>query len=1124
MLLFGLIVVASGTSLHALDTSFYSEESVLAKGKWAKVQVAETGMQFLSNTTLRNLGFTDPSKVNVYGYGGEMLSENLNEKMIDDLPLTPSIHTNTGIIFFGRNAVGWKENSKNNETVFTHINNAYSDKAYYFISDCGEEVFSAPVVDYGSQGNAADDEITVFTERIVHEQDLLAPSNTGRLLLGEDFRAQNPRNFLFNLPGNTGDATVTVSFGAKYNSGNATLILTANGEQLEPTRNDQISPSGDTRFIATTTTVKRVENPGNSLNLNIHYQSSVTPSTAALDYIEVEYPRSIRLDNGELYFYINPAAGSLVKIEGCSENTIVWDVTDLRAIKEVKGTLNGATFTFVAPQGYKEFIAFNPASIKRAATAAGKVSNQNLHGTPAPGMLIVSPENFKNASQKIADLHAKTDGLDVLIVTPEEVYNEFSSGNPDVTAFRKLLKMWYDRASGNEKEYTRYCLIMSRPTYDNKMVTPTVKAAGYPRIPIWQSPTGDTESSSYSTDDYIGMLADNLSDLNIGNAEIHVAVGRMPVKSVAEAEIAVTKLEKYMLSPNLGAWRNNVMIIADDQDNGVHLNQAEACYDALRSAGNGANYLYEKLYLDSYPMVYTSTGATYPEAKQRMLDKINEGVLFIDYIGHANPSAWGHEGLLTWTDITSFKNKNLPFIYAATCEFLRWDDDAVSGAEEMWLNPTAGVIGMICPSRTVLISANGVLNKATSQFVFAKDSEGKSMRVGEIMVRGKNSGNTDTNKLRYGLIGDPAMRLPSPDIEIKVNTINGQDLADAENYPEVKARSSVGLEGSVVDSEGNVIEGFNGVAELQIYDAEKVITTYGNGSDGVESVYNDRKTRLYYGKVKVENGKWNTFAAMPFEIGNNYSPALISLYASDEAGAEANGACEQFYVYGFETDIEDDLDGPEIIEFYLNSPLFAEGDVVSPSPVLKAVFKDPSGINLSEAGIGHGMLLALDGKVFYNDVALYYSPDMTDHTAGEVTYPLSDIEAGEHTLALTVWDNANNSTTATLTFNVSASWIPDIRTLTTDVNPATTSVNFIIATDGVSGATKCHIDVFDLSGRNIWSSNSADMSSDSSLSVGWNLCGADGARVQRGIYIYRATITTGNGATVTKSKKLAVTS
>lgn len=1118
---FTLIATLIGAaSSFALNPESYAKTSRLATGNWAKIEVTESGMQLISNATLKRLGFSDPEKVNVYGFGGRMLPERLYEGMPDDLPAIPSVRTPAGIVFFGHNNISWEKG--NGKSEYRHYNNPYSDHSYYFISDCDQSRITA--TDRDTHGTPGGDIITSFTERIAHERDLIAPANSGRTLLGEDFRTQKKRDFQFNLPGVTGPAIVSVCFGAHTTNGSSSLMISANGERLPSTGTDLIpAVTSDKTLYQTTTTVKEIASPGERLNLSVEYSSSGALFTAALDYIEIEYDRELRLNGNELYFYLSPESVSAARISNCSESTVIWDVTDPLNPLNVTYTLAGSEATFPVMSGYSEYVAFNATGITRQVTSSGKVSNQDIHGMETPGMVIITPEAFKNTAQKIADLHASTDGLKVAVVTDQQVYNEFSSGTPDVSAYRKMLKMWYDRAAANGEDYTRYCLLFGRPSYDNKMVTPAVKSAGYPRIPIWQS-TSNSKGNSYSTDDYIGMLEDNPVTLNMSLAKINVAVGRMPVKSMAEANNAVAKLQKYLLSPKLGSWRNNVMIIADDQDNGEHLDQAEKVYDAMISNGNGNNFVYEKLYLDSYKLSYGATGAIYPEAKQRMFDKLHEGVGYVDYIGHANPRSWGHESLLTWTDLNSMSNANLPFIYAATCEFLRWDDDEVSGAEVMWLNPEAGVIGMICPSREVLIRSNGVLNAHTAKYVYMRKPDGSAMRVGDIMINGKNDYTGDTNKLRYGLMGDPSMSILSPSHVVNVESIDGKEADSQGEPPVIPARASFSISGKVTDSDNNILEDFNGIVELQLYDAEEVITTNGNGADGIVSTYNDRRNRLFTGRVRVTGGKWTATVNMPPEIANNYSPALLSLYAYDDTGKEANGAFDKFYVYGFDENAPEDMDGPEIHEFYLNSPSFIDADLVSPSPMCHARFSDASGINVSDFGIGHNMTLSLDNKEFFNDLSLYFTPDADDPLSGSLAYPLQGIAPGEHTLKLTVWDNANNSSSKEIAFSVSASWLPEITRLTTDVNPATTSVNFIVATDGANGNMDCKIEVYDLGGRRVWTDESPALSATgTSTSIGWDLCDENGNRVNRGIYIYRATVTTAEGATIMKSNKLAVT-
>ena len=1118
-----IAVLAGVMPAYSLSSDFYAGSSRLSSGNWAKIEVKESGMQFISNATLKTLGFSDPDKVNVYGYGGRMLPESLYASMPDDLPAIPSVRTPSGIVFFGHGNVSWDFVNKT-QTQFSHSGNPYSDNAYYFISDIDPSRTTAP--DDDRTPGSTDSPITSFRERLLHEQDIIALVNTGRTLFGEDFRTQRKRSFTFDLPGNIGDAVVSVRFGSNTSNSGSSIMLSANDTRLPSTASDQISAlNSDLSLLSVTTTTKTVENPGDKLNLTIEYSTSGTLFSAALDFIEVEYNRELKLTNDELYFYLNRTTESTVAVDNCSESTVIWDVTDPVNPVNVKYTLSGSRALFSISDGYHEYVAFNPSKISRQTSPAGKISNQDIHGMDIPDMVIVTPSAFKSAAQRLANLHAATDGLKVAVLCLDEIYNEFSSGNPDVTAFRKLLKMWYDKGMAADGNYTRYCLLFGRPSYDNKMATQIVKNAGYPRVPIWQAPsTGNIlKNGSYSTDDYIGMLDDNVGTLTQKGAKIQVAVGRMPVKTLQEANVAIDKLEKYIRQPKYGSWRNNVMLIADDQDAGKHLNQAELVYSALRSNGNGEHYVYEKLYLDAYTLSYGATGPIYPEAKQRMFDKFAEGVAYVDYIGHANPRSWGHESLLTWTDINSMTNTNLPFIYAATCEFLRWDDDDVSGAEILWLNPTAGVIGMICPSREVYINSNGALNERTAKYMYMRKPDGSAMRVGDVMVYGKNDYLNDDNKLRYGLLGDPALMVLTPDYCVRTSSFNGVELADSDDMPVVKARSSFQISGIVTDFDGNKIEDFNGIVEIQLYDSEIVITTHGNGSDGSVETYNDRKTRLYSGRVKVADGEWTATINLPSEIENNFTPALLSFYAYDDGGREANGSFDKFYVYGYNEEAPDDSEGPVIKDFYMNSADFTDGSPVSPSPILYASFSDESGINVADSGIGHNMIVSLDNETFYNDVNLYYTADADNHLAGSIAYPLQGISPGEHTLRFTVWDNANNSSFKELSFYVAASWIPEITKLATDVSPATTSVNFLVATDGANGNMECTIEVYDLNGRRVWTGSAPSLSSSAtSVSLGWNLCDENGVRVQRGIYIYRAIVKTSEGATIVKSNKLAV--
>ena len=1112
-----VIVLSARVPALALDVSHYAAHSVLAEGKWQKIKVNATGIHLITTSELKSMGFSDPSKVNVYGTGGRKVREALTSDMADDLPLLPCVRTSRGILFYATDNVSW---SLTGNGMANHELNPYSDDSYYFLSD------REPVADEEQTMTASPGKGVVTIKngysKTVHERDLQAPSTYGRLLLGEDFRTNKSQTFNLSLPGHTdGQITATVSFGARVINGTSSVLVSVNGTRLPATTSNQISGANDSEFIKVATFSQDIDIEGEKLPLTLEYSYSGALFTARLDYIRVVYARTLDLSKeSEVDFFYDFNGSTGVEISGCDAETKVWDVTDPVRPIEVDLLIEGGKGYFLPEEGIREFVAFNPAKAGATVERAGSVTNQDIHGMPSPQMLIVAYKEYAAAAERLARMHEQVDGMTVAVLTPESIYNEFSGGVPDVGAFRKLLKMWYDR---NEESRIRYCLLMGRGSYDTKMVSSGIKAAGYRPLPLWQSPTGVTEVTAYSTDNIIGMLDDtDEKGFDISSAQMHVAVGRLPIKTQLEAENMVAKIEKYVTQPVYGNWRNRVMLIADDNDNAIHLMQTEDVYNKLHEIA--PDYKYERLYLDSYPLEYTSVGKSYPKAKERMLRLWNEGVAFTNYVGHASSSSWTHEKLLTWKDIISFSNSNLTFLYAATCLFAEWDADAISGAEEVVLNPDAGMVGLIAPSRTVYMTQNGKLNLCMADWLLTTDSNGGgAMRVGDVFVEGMNS-YRDDNKLRYCLMSDPAIRIPKPTNRVEIQTIDGIDLLSAEDYPELHAQSKVKVAGVVLNPDGAEATDFNGTLILDLYDAERVVETYGNQENGVKIFYNDHTSRLSTVSTKVVEGKWEVMVNLPKEIDNNYTPARIVAYAYDGKGAEAQGSCEQLYVYGYEEREDDDNEGPKIEAFYLNYPDFRAGSTVHANPVVHARFSDESGINLSESSVGHGLSLTLDNDHIYSDVNAYYTPDPEIEGGGYITYPMSDLTPGEHTITLSVYDNANNATKMTLEFNVGTSMDPVIRSLYTDVNPASTSVVFMLSIDRPNTKIECMIEVFDLMGRRVWSSEetiSSGMTGD--IQTRWNLCDLAGRRVPRGIYLYRATVKTPEGMYSSKSKKLAVT-
>ena len=371
------------------------------------------------------------------------------------------------------------------------------------------------------------------------------------------------------------------------------------------------------------------------------------------------------------------------------------------------------------------------------------------------------------------------------------------------------------------------------------------------------------------------------------------------------------------------------------------------------------------------------------------------------------------------------------------------------------------------------------------------------------------------------------MRPAYPTRKVEIETIDGKAV-DADNMPVFKARQTITFTGNVLNKQGSTDTKFNGSIISTLFDSEQTVTTHGYGEQGKEYSYNDRQNKLAVAIDSVVNGKFSIKVTIPSEIVatyDNFTPALISLYAYNPTDSlEAMGSNSNFYIYGYDDDVKADTIGPDISYFGLNSESFKDGDNVNESPLVLATISDDTGINFSSGGIGHGMTLTLDDKTSYSNVSTYYQPSYCDKgSAGTLTYELSNLAEGQHTLKLKVWDVYSNSSEKTISFNVINGLKPDIVDVYSDANPATIEANFYVRHNRPDALLNVTIDVYDLMGRPVWSTTQTGRSDMfTSFPITWDLCNNGGARVQRGIYIYRATISTDGKQHASKAKKIAV--
>lgn len=1111
-------------ALRAFSPDTYAGRSALADGRWVKVSVASTGMHFIPASDLRSWGFSDPTRVRVHGYGGRRLNDLLTEaNYTDDLPLVQTVNTQRGVWFYAVGPVEWQANTSRR---LTHRNNPYTSVGYYFITQSDE-----PLREFEATGLARtpEEEPSTFTAALLHETDLMNFGESGNMFFGESFVSRPSQNYSFTLTDRVASTPVNARIAVGTDgAASSTFELTANGAALGEKATVGKRPSETAHYWASIGTFdRRIDLDGTSINIGIRYSRPSAILRAHLDYIELNYTRRMVLAGGLLDFATSTS--DIQTIAGISEGTRLWDVTDPLDIRDVNRLASGDRAAWSAQTASeRRYSAWDESASMPRPAYVGAVDNQNLHDSSAeiPDMVIFTLPRWGAEAERLAQLHRlSADSLKVMVVGQQEVFNEFASGAPDYGAFRRMLKMMWDRgADGGEGGKLRYVLFFGPTSFDNRMVTDAMRSLKVDFMPSWQTEASIQDGPSYTSDDIVAMLADGSSPS--ARSRMDIAVGRIPCRSTAQAKGYVDKLASYMGSARPGLWRNMVTTLADNGNAADHMKQTERMLNNMASTTLGARKTINKVYVDSYDIV----NGTAVGARNRLYRQLNDGTLLWTYIGHGALESLTAENIVRTNDIDNeMYFRNLPMLYAATCNFSQHDGQQQSGAERMLFNTSGGAIATFSSCRTAYISENGLLSEQFGKYIFGKDSDGRLLTVGEAIRRAKNElSRSSDNHMHYVLFGSPAMRLAAPECEVRLETINGEEPGPEKDIT-IKARQRVRLTGIVADAAGQKMTDFNGSLYISLYDAAKSVTSKGHDVDKdiepVQYTYDDQSSLLFQGRDTVADGAFDLTIAMPSEIADNFRPALISFYAAENSARrrEAAGTNSDFFVFGTDTEAAPDTIAPVIEYAYLNHESFRPGDIVNEQPMLLASVTDDTGINLSTAGIGHQMTLQLDGKTFYNDVALYYSPFADGTPGGTIAYPLPTLSEGNHELTLRVYDTSGNPASRSLSFYVVQGAKPVIFDIYTDANPATSHANFYLQHNRPDAVITVTFEVYDMMGRRVWSSTATDRS-DMFLSapIQWNLCSQGGSRVTRGIYIYRAIVRTDDGEVTSKAKRVAV--
>ena len=1110
LLSFDLLYTVEKSPVDALRSSTV-KESVLASGSWFKFAVDTTGVYKLDYQFLKGLGLqienANPAHIQLFGNGGAMLPVANEAARYDGLQENAIyVHgaadgrfdTADYILFYARGPHQWIKQAGSeghNLLDYQHQLNLFSDKAYYFISlgnTAGKRI--GPVSEIQA---AATKQINTFHDHIFYEKEAVNLFHAGQQWF-EKFGYEHLLSYSLPFDKVEPSAPLTMRVRAAVKSGLPSQIDVQVANQpvmtLPFSAASQYSPA---RAVSGTAEFQVSDG---RVPVTVSFDNQGNPAAEAyLDYIEILGTKKLIADGKQFSFRNFEAAHTeetvVYSIAEQASIDGIWDVSDPLDPKNCQYQSAGGTVSLKASGGrLKEYVVLADDDYYLPEALENPVlGNQNLHSLRNIDYLIVTRSDLVAQAQRLADYHQTHSNLVTRVVPLHKIYNEFSSGVPDMTAIRDFIRHLYVHATTNPLKYVCF---LGDASYDYKNKEKNL-------VPAFLSYESFNLSTSYVTDDFFAMMEDGEGKMQPFET-LDVATGRIPVSSVAEADQVLTKLGLYSQEDAYGSWRTRVSLIADDIDASGEEFLQEGMEEIAGDIEEHKPLInIKKIFLDAYPQTATAGGNKYPAVNTEISNQVEKGSLLVNYFGHGGESGWAAESVLGFDEIASWNHVDrLPLFVTITCEFSRFDNHLRDTAgEALLLKKDGGAISLISTARQIYISFGQHFNKELVPKLLDFDNQDLPMAV-----HLKNTKNQFHSNQRYFIyfFGDPAMKLALPKPSVRLTHLN--DISLSESLDTIKALSYVKMRGEVQDASGILLDDFSGPLSVTVFDKPVSKTTLDNDHQGIVMNFKVQESKIFNGQTSVKDGRFDFDFVAPRDLKIAYGNGKLSMYAHNNT-TDRSGADRSLVIGGIDPQAPEDNTGPQI-QLYMNDLNFVNGGPTNQSPLFLALLEDEHGINTSLSAIGHDIVAILDGDesnpIQLND---YYQTDLDTYQKGRVSYPLRNLSTGPHTIGLKAWDTYNNVSEASLSFTV----VDDAGLHLTHVlnypNPFVGHTAFWFQHNKPNEPLEVLVQVFTVSGKLVRTlRETVQTTGNLSRSVVWNGLDDFGAKVGKGVYVYKLTV------------------
>lgn len=996
-------------SLSEAEAAMFTRNSRLGQGKWVKIGITDSGIYEIGYEELLRLGFSDPSKVAVFGNGGVALNEQFTDSRgsmlyTDDMQAVPVVHFDGKVVFYGRGVeqIGFHAASGSGNGYFDRTDrNLYTETGYYFLTESDGIPLAMQVVETSDMSVSDATPLNEGMDFMYHEIDESMGVNcTGRRYLGEKFMVMGSHRYAwdYSLPDAVDNRMATMKADIYLDdlvTATMGFGITGGSKNYEVTKT---MPKSDNLVRTVDSTPRQILIPSDRGEVYVSlkpFNRTTELTYSHLDYWILSYAKRVpRLEDetqSRILFEKLDAGGSYsLSLNGVNHR--IMDVSDPER-PVLLSVQQGGEVYFTASSTSMNAVVFDPSRGLKTPVSYEEIANQDLHfqaSAQDADMVIITVPEMRAGAEKLADIHRTFDNSAVSVFDVDKIYNEYSSGRPDPMAYRALLKNVYESTGGRLVN----ALFIGRVASDFKHKA----QAGLQNdvIVMYQHGHESPMNDGYNAFDFYANL-DAYNHNSVERRKLDIGIGLLPCMSPGEADVYAGKLVKYITDKDFAYRLNHTLHIGGSGDNNIHIMYADSIAD----------------YLDAIPgFRYTHTSQCSeigtPKNIREWLKNGLSGANMAFYFGHATSQVLdGSLNTLPIEDTYTMRNNNCPLMFIGACSVANSDRGTRGIGESLVLSTRHGMMATVSSMRSTYAAPNVAMYKLLPAAIHNMENasgEYTSPWLGKAVAEMKTN-TRSLNELTYTLIGDPALRWIVPSARVV------PELKDGLLY----AGEELVVKGEIRNDAGELLDLFNGEIVAKILAPSDTVRMTPDKADSKTGWHKYKTPQPILGMAAAEvfGGRFEIAVRVPVSAAQ-YAGRVIDL---------SFGAYDPTHRYGAGGVVKmisaagDSFERPGGSMYDDTAPVIDDLRYDASENILLVSASDDVALNLSTLPFAPGIGLRLDGKTITGTESC---PKRLDYEFASYTaeIPLPGLADGYHTAVVSVVDEAGNKTEKSLTFLV----------------------------------------------------------------------------------------------------------